>query len=606
MGIFAWLSASAGVLCAAPAVQSVERSAAVGAQDPIGPPAPGADPVPLEPAPASRPVPLGPPSTRYRSVGDLEELLRGWLRSGGAERVKIGNSAGGRPLVGIVFGRAGGRPLEERATVLLVGGLDGVSLSGCEAVIRVADELLAAPERLPAEVAFLAIPFANPDGLTRELASSTGDGRNDTPTDDDGDGRVDEDGPDAVDDDGAITCLLIEAPDGPWARAADDRLLAPARPGDAPRYCLAREGKDDDGDGRFNEDGPGGIVPDLDFPVDWRGPWTGAPAGPWPLASPEARALADLVEARRIALALCFQGSHGRLATPGGLAFPDPVDREAGSAGTPILEADAVAFELAARRFARATGRTELPPVRLCEARGVERPGAALDWLYLARGVLALEVAAWGPWTGPDGRPAGPFGTGFDDLRGSGRQADLLPRVAQELERAFARWVDDTRGGIGFLDWQPIELGASRAGLIGGWLPRTRTNPPDELLPGVVSGLGDFVRDLAADLPRLEIEVLEFTRCGGDVCVLRARVRNRGALPTGVAVAEGPLGARFSLAASEGVRILVGEEEHALGHIAGGGASPEVSWVLSIPESGVLTLSAAAPWLAPVEREVRP
>ncbi len=580
-----WLCA--GVLLAPWAVPSALQGETPPAQEPIGPPVP-------------------PPAPRYHSAADLETLLRGWLGSGLSERLTVGTSAGGRELVGVVFGGKGQLPLGERPTVFLVGGLDGVSLSGAEAVVRVTEELLAAPERLPPDIAFLAVPFANPDGLARTLATATGDGRNDSPSDEDGDGAMDEDGPDAMDDDGQITSLLIEDRDGPWARAEDDRLLRPARPGDAPRYALAREGRDDDGDGRFNEDGPGGIVPDQDFPVDWRGPWTGAPSGPWPLASPEARALADLVLARRTALVLLFQGAHGGLALPGGVNFAAAGAGPAGapgSAGTPILAPDRVAFELAGRRFAAATGRAERELLRLCEARGAERPGAMLDWVYLARGALALEVAAWGPSV-EDGKAHA------QDARfeGAAEEQGLAPsaRRASALDRAWARWLDDTRGGIGFLDWQPIELGGGRSGLIGGWLPRTRENPPDELLATALRGLGDFVRTLAHDLPHLEIEVSELSRSGGDVCVLRARVRNRGSLPTGVGVGDGALGAMLRLELQEGVKVLVGEQDQPLGHLAGGGASPELSWVLMIPESAALSLRVETPWLAPVVREVRP
>ena len=80
----------------------------------------------------------------------------------------------------------------------------------------------------------------------------------------------------------------------------------------------------------------------------------------------------------------------------------------------------------------------------------------------------------------------------------------------------------------------------------------------------------------------------------------------RGSLPTGMGVDDGDLGARLTLEAPEGVKVLVGETQHALGHLAGGGASAELSWVLMIPESASLTLRVETPWLAPAVREVRP
>jgi len=570
------------------------------------------DPPPAEAEPAP------PAPKRYRDPGELDTLFSGWLGSGLAERVDLGRSAGDRPIAGLVFGGSGERSLAERPTVLLLGGLDGVSTLGSEAVLRVVDELLAAPERLPSNVAFLAVPWANPDGLARSLASDGTDGRNDEPRDQDGDGAIDEDGPDDLDGDGLITSLLLEEPGGPLARAEDDRLLRPARPGDAPRYALVREGRDDDGDGRFNEDGPGGVVPDLDFPVDWRGPWAGAPTGPWPLASPAAKSIAELVLGRRVAIALLFQGSHGGLASPGGVALTEATSLGEGSAvtrparGTPLFPADRVAYELAERRFAAALARAEEPVPRLMDARGEERPGAALDWLYLARGVLALEVAAWGPEveTAARARPRDArFATGA-----AGAAATLDPsqtgdpdaRLASEIERAWAAWVDNTRGGIGFQDWQPIQLGPSRAGWVGGWLPHTRVNPPADLVSSVTQGLGDFVRRLSGDVPRLEIEVEPVERNDGDVCVLRARVRNRGGLASGVGVANGGLGAVLTLDVPDGAEVLVGDREHDLGHLAGGGASAELSWVLLLPENAAATLRVETPWLPPVVREVRP
>jgi hypothetical protein len=166
--------------------------------------------------------------------------------------------------------------------------------------------------------------------------------------------------------------------------------------------------------------------------------------------------------------------------------------------------------------------------------------------------------------------------------------------------------VDNTRGGIGFQDWQPVDLGAGRAGLIGGWRPRTRMNPPQEVLPVTTSGLGAFVRVLAYDLPGLEIELVEQQRSGGEVCIVRARVRNRGALPTGVGSDLDGFGITLRLEVPEGVEVLVGRTEHFLGHIGGGGASAELSWVLLMPENAGVILSAEGPTLTRVTREVRP
>ena len=64
------------------------------------------------------------------------------------------------------------------------------------------------------------------------------------------------------------------------------------------------EGRDDDGDGRYNEDGPGGVDLNRNFPVGWKGPMQDPVSGRWPLSEPAAKALADLAMSRRTAAAV--------------------------------------------------------------------------------------------------------------------------------------------------------------------------------------------------------------------------------------------------------------------------------------------------------------
>ncbi|MCZ6596861.1 MAG: M14 family zinc carboxypeptidase [Planctomycetota bacterium] len=558
---------------------------------------------PAQPAPEDDVPP--PPAPHYLGSEEVSQRITGWLGTGLAERIELGTSAGGRPIEALQFGGAGATPLSERPTILLIGGLDGVSLAGSEAVLRVTRELLAAPDQLPPNATFIAVPWANPDGLSSWLDSFVGGGRNAGSVDLDHDGKKDEDGPDDLDGDGRILELLLPDPDGPWTRAEDDRLLRAARPGDAPRFRLAREGRDDDGDGRFNEDGPGGVVPDLNFPVGWRGPWTGVPSGRWPLSESESRSLADLAIDRRTAVVLLFQGNHGGLAVPGGLDPAGPVEGGAGPLALP-LPSDLVVFEEVGRLFAQATGRGANGVRTLREARGVERPGAAIDWFYVALGALSFELAAWGPEVENGTRSPKEARFAADANLDDDPAAEPVTRWASATDRAWARWLDNTRGGVGFVDWQPVDLGDGRRGFVGGWLPRTRLNPPPEVLPVAVEGLADFTLEVARGLPRLEIELRELKREPSGVVHLKARIRNEGILPSGVGPLGDAGGASLTLRVPPGVQLVVGEEKSEFGHIAGLSASPDCEWILVAPEGAVLQLVARSPWLAPVEREVRP
>ncbi len=136
------------------------------------------------------------------------------------------------------------------------------------------------------------LPLANPDGLDRwfDRPRAAG-GANAPPVDDDADGLVDEDPPDDLDGDGLITWMLVEDPDGRWA-LTDDGLPVKADParGRPGLYRRELEGHDQDGDGRYNEDGPGGVDVARNFPHAFEA-W--GDAGRWPGDQPESRAILE-------------------------------------------------------------------------------------------------------------------------------------------------------------------------------------------------------------------------------------------------------------------------------------------------------------------------
>jgi hypothetical protein len=474
-----------------------------------------------------------------------------------------------------------------------VGGLDGVSLCGSEATLAAVSGLLAEPDALPVGVTFLAVPWAAPDGLVSAALGTPTSGANARAFDEDCDGLEDEDGPDDLDGDGLVLDMLVEDPAGPWTRSPDPRFLAPAREGDAPRYRLLREGKDDDGDGLFNEDGPGGVRLDRNFPVGWRGPWDGELGGELPLSEPSSRTLAELVLTRRVAAALLLQGNHGSLAHPGGLAaeefgFALPAPRHAS------LYADLTS------RYLRAASRPAEPARSVAGPGGGARRGAAIDWLYAAGGAVAFELAVWGPSVDA------PAESAVDAAYTPNGEAPERERL-DDRARAWRAWLDNTRGGLGFVDWHPVDLGNGPSALVGGWEPRTRLNPPEDTLERAVEGLVPFVRDLAAGVARLEVEVLRRER-DGELVRLAARVVNRGVLPSGVSPGETARagGVRLELRLPTGARRLAGPGSVALGHLPGGGSSEVVEWLVLAPQGRTLVVTAEDALTLPARAEVSP
>ena len=568
--------------------------------DPAAPVAAPAAPAPATPSPAA---PAYEP--RYHALAEVEALVAAWIAAANPEKlqvepVELPRTGRGLAVPALAFGSIGPSPLAERPTVLLIGGLDGLSLAGSEAVLAACSSLCAGSATLPRDVAFLAVPWGSPEALSETLAGRGGNGSDLTPLDDDGDADVDEDGPDDLDGDGKLLEMLIEDPSGAFARAADPRFLAPARPGDAPRYVLVREGRDDDKDGHFNEDPPGGVDFDRAFPVGWAPDRPLARGTLLPLEIPSCRALADLALSRRVVLVLLFQGNHGDLATPGSrVENPWPAD------------ADAPALAFAGGLFARATGRSSPAPSALRVARGGERPGAALDWFYAVPGALAFEVAPWGPAVEkPAVASVGLTDALFENASHAGGAAQLAPPVSAG-DLAWGKWLDNTRGGIGFVDWHPVELGNGRQGLVGGWEPLSRSNPPEKSLASALSGLPEFVLAAANALPALELRLADVRR-DGEVCTVRARVANAGALTTGGATcglspgSSRGIGVSVEIDLPADARLLAGEPRVQLGEISGGGASPEVAWIVLAPAGSVMTLRASSPWTGTIAREVKP
>ena len=262
----------------------------------------------------------------YHSFAAVERQLQEWSSAHPREMklIAIGKSAGGRTLWVARVAAPGGTDPDQRPAVFVGGNIAGFHNAGTEAALDLLRGLLepgsgSAAAKLLATTTFYVAPALNPDAHDGIFAKPrVRRGGNDQKIDHDHDGLVGEDPPDDLNGDGMITRMRIADATGGWLPdATDPRVLikADAMEQRAGAYRIEIEGKDDDGDGAYNEDGTDGVWPDKNFPHAF--PYSTPEAGLWSSYAPETKAVMDFLLARRnVALAVNYGPANNLLAAP--------------------------------------------------------------------------------------------------------------------------------------------------------------------------------------------------------------------------------------------------------------------------------------------------
>ena len=209
---------------------------------------------------------------------------------------------------------------KKNPAVLVVADLEGTAPLASEGALVLINELLKKPERFE-NLTWYVLACGNPDGADRFFQKPLlVDGRNMRPWNDDMDEQTDEDGPEDLNGDGFITQMRVKDPDGNYIiDDKDPRLMKRADPlkGEKGIYKLYPEGIDNDGDGLYNEDGPGGTNIGITFPFlyGYNQPGTGA----WSGSEPEILGLMKFMTAHpEIALTMTYGSSNWCLVPPKG------------------------------------------------------------------------------------------------------------------------------------------------------------------------------------------------------------------------------------------------------------------------------------------------
>ena len=267
--------------------------------------------------------------TKYHNYAELSGMLQTMADAHKdiARLVSIGKTVGGRDIWAVEIANPAGVPVKDRPGLLVAANFEADHLIGSEIALAVVDGLLKGypanadiKNRLDNSVIYV-IPRMNPDGAEGMFGPvKTGRKTNLNPRDDDNDGRVDEDGPEDLNKDGLITVMRVKASDGEYIIDPEEpRLMKKADPkkGESGAYKLYWEGVDRDKDGFIGEDPVGGTDLNRNFMHDY--PYYKPDAGRYMVSEKESQALmAWIITHRNVAAILTFGESDNLIAPPSG------------------------------------------------------------------------------------------------------------------------------------------------------------------------------------------------------------------------------------------------------------------------------------------------
>ncbi len=471
---------------------------------------------------------------------------------------EFGKSAAGTPLRSVLVALPGAVEPQKRPRLLVVAGLNPDAAGSMLVASRLPAAFLdhastdAKLKELLTRVAIEVIPCVAVDAVTEAAKGSLRERRgNLRPVDDDRDGVTDEDGPDDLDGDGIITQMRVRDPLGEWRTSPDDpRLLVRAdrKKGEIGEFRLESEGQDDDGDGVLNEDGPGGVDFDRNFPHGWKE--FDRAAGITPISEPETRALIRHVLDHHEIVAVLVLGHRDNLVeTP-------PAAKGGGQVPNGIEEDDRPVFEEASASFKKLLG---------FEKKQDDKPDGALhQWAYFQFGVPAFAAKV------------------FEAPKPE--QAASLPSGKKPESDETRRLVDsDVRlSGKGFVAWKPFKHPTLGDVEIGGFVPLSDVNPTADRLDDLAKRHASFILDLAAQFPRVVLLEPKIRALGAGLHEVTVVVRNDGRWPTVFRIATRTrtvLPSRLTLDLPPD-RFEAGDPRTMLEPLAGSGGGRKLRWVV--------------------------
>jgi hypothetical protein len=524
----------------------------------------------------------------------------------------------------------GGKNADNRHAILVVGGVEADRLIGSELTIRFISFLLTnygkvdSITQLVNSTTFYILPRVSPDAteafFEKPLYTRTLNAR---PTDDDKDGAIDEDSYEDLNSDGMITMMRVKDNRGEWIPHPDDpRIMKKADPskGEVGVYKLFSEGIDNDKDEQWNEDEPGGVNFNHNFPHNYS--FFSKDAGPHQISEPETRAVADFCFSHPNITVVFSFSSNDNLMNPwkkeqrqgspqqdqrqqrrrGGMDEEEQAPRFI----TSVMDDDEEYTTYISNQFQEITKFKGAP-------QSTKGEGAFNEWAYYHFGRWSFAVNPWwipeieqkkdtissdsAQMKKPEDKKE-PGSSGKLDMKKGKAPEEKPDECADQLKTL--KWLDANHMKDGFIPWAKINHMdfSGKEVEVGGFKPYITTNPPSDSIDGIASKQNTFLAWLGSKLPKIEIRNIKVEPLDNKVFRLIADVVNIGYLPTNSAMgakARWSRNVKVSLDLTKNQSIASGNVKMMLDPIKGSGGRQELTWLIVSKTEESVTLTAESP-----------
>ena len=462
----------------------------------------------------------------------------------------------------------------EKPAIAVVGGVEGSHLLGVELAIGFAEKLLAksttdSVKNLLNQQTYYVFPNMSPDATEQYFSklkyARSGNAKS---TDDDRDAAFNEDGFEDLNADGKITMMRIEDPTGEWIASPDDErvmIKADLTKGQKGKYTLLTEGIDNDKDGKFNEDGEGGVAFNKNMSYNYPNFVPGS--GEHMVSELENRALLDfLFEAYNVYSVITF-GPQNNLSNPVTFSKPGISKRII----TSWYEEDVKVNDWVSKTYNKSVKAKGAPVSKSTE-------GNFADWAYFHYGRFSFSTPGWWlPETKPD----------------TAKKQKAF--IEKNEETAYLRWAEKENVNGAFTPWSIVKHPdfPDAKVEVGGIDPFGLLNPPYKLVDNIVIEHTNFLMALSKMAPTVSTINVKTEKLEGGLTRISLDIVNNGALATQTKVGEKSNWVKnIHVKLETNGKVISGRANQTIGAIAGYGKE-SLSWLIS--GSGKVTITVASP-----------